>query len=240
MKQTFSLSAMGLKLLACLLMLIDHIGMVFFPQIIALRLIGRLAFPIFAFQIAQGYLHTKNVKRYALRLAAAALLSEIPFDMAVTGQCVSFSHQNVMFTLLFGLLACLTVDRFVKLRKTKGTETLAVLSICGCYFCIIAAHFLNTDYGIVGVLTVLLFYATAKLRCPLPFQLAGMLLLHGFALADAAVTFFGITVPVQGFAILALLPIAFYDGKKGSTSRWIRYAAYLFYPLHLLIIALLA
>lgn len=226
------ISHTALKWLACLLMLIDHVGMLFFPQIMLFRLIGRLAFPIFAFQIAEGYRHTKHFNRYALRLFGIALLSEIPFDLAVMGECFSLSHQNVMFTLLFGLLGC----KLLALLQTEYSAGRMLLSLFGIAAMLFAVEWLQTDYGAAGILTVLLFFLTARAKHPMPARIIGMTAIHGILLQGASVTVFGISLPVQGFAILALIPIAFYRGEKGYSSRILQYGCYLFYPLHLLML----
>ncbi|MFA7532979.1 MAG: TraX family protein, partial [Tissierellaceae bacterium] len=87
-----------LKLIALTSMIIDHYGAIFHGDVILYRIIGRLAFPIYAFLLVEGYFHTRNVKKYGLRLFIFALISEIPFDYAFYGG-LSFVHQNIFFTL---------------------------------------------------------------------------------------------------------------------------------------------
>ena len=92
------------------------IGWLYVLYQIMRRILGRLAFPIFAFQIAEGFLHTSNFRRYALRLLAFACLSEIPFDLMYASTAFNPFHQNVMFTLLLGLLAIHGLDRASRAR----------------------------------------------------------------------------------------------------------------------------
>lgn len=94
-----SLTSSGLKIIAIVTMLIDHIGLVLFPELFILRLIGRLAFPpIFAFLLVEGFFHTKDVKKYMVRLGMYALISEVPFDLARKGGVVfDISGQNIFF-----------------------------------------------------------------------------------------------------------------------------------------------
>ena len=94
------LSAMTLKYIAMATMLVDHMGYVLFPWILWLRCVGRIAFPIFAFQIAEGCIRTHDRRRYALRLLLFAVLTEVPFDLAFNGQVLYLGYQNVLWTLL--------------------------------------------------------------------------------------------------------------------------------------------
>lgn len=126
-----------LKLVGIVLMIIDHIGLAFFPNIIAFRIIGRLAFPIFAYGIAMGYTYSKNVNRYMLRLSAFALVSEPIFHLIIP------KGLNIFFTLLIGLICIIAIDkkRYVILALVLGLS-----------------YFLPLDYGLYGVLTIIAFY----------------------------------------------------------------------------------
>ena len=111
MKQTkFDISSAGLHILAMALMLCDHLWATVIPGNNWLTCIGRLAFPIFAFMLVEGYFHTHDLKRYALRLLLFALISEIPFNLFYISYPFFPFHQNVMFTLLLGLLAIRQID----------------------------------------------------------------------------------------------------------------------------------
>ena len=98
------LNTFTLKIIAIVSMLVDHIGLVFFPEVMMFRIIGRISFPIFAYVLAEGIYYTKDITKYMLRLGIFALLSEIPYDLAVMGSVLEFSHQNVFFTLFFAVL----------------------------------------------------------------------------------------------------------------------------------------
>ena len=92
-----------LKLIAVVTMFIDHIGSIIFPHIMFLRIIGRISFPIFAFLIVNGYRHTHNLKKYLLRLAAFAIISEIPYNLIWSGDIAYPNSQNVFVTLFLGV-----------------------------------------------------------------------------------------------------------------------------------------
>ncbi|MCT4687757.1 TraX family protein [Vallitalea sp.] len=214
------MNSTNLKIVACLTMLIDHLGAVFFPQYIYFRIIGRITFPIFAFLIAEGYLHTHNVKKYLIRLFTFALISEIPYNLAFDGKIINFgSGLNVFFTLFFGLLAVFVYDYY------KKFGLLPVLLIG------IIAHLLKTDYGMLGILVIFVFYV---FRGDFYKQVLSYILL---TLVFLGIIYFEYErINLQVFSTLALIFIYFYNGKKGPN---IKYLFYVFYPGHLLILGLL-
>lgn len=113
------LNGFHLKLIAACTMFIDHMGHTLFPTVLWLRCIGRLAFPIFCFLIAEGCVYTRDRRKYALRLLAFALLSEVPFDLMVGGTVWYPYSQNVLWTLLAGALICWCVDWALR-KKTPA------------------------------------------------------------------------------------------------------------------------
>ncbi|WP_461817744.1 TraX family protein, partial [Faecalimonas sp.] len=98
------INSFQLKIIAIIAMIIDHIGLFFFPEHILFRIIGRISFPIFAFLIVEGFYHTRDIWKYMFRLGVFAVLSEIPFDLLTTGKVFDLRHQNVFFTLLIGVI----------------------------------------------------------------------------------------------------------------------------------------
>ena len=112
------LSAAALHIIAMALMLMDHLWATLLPAQDWLTCAGRLAFPIFAFMAVEGYFHTRNLKRYVLRLLLFALLSEVPFDLMYGGTWFYPVHQNVIWTLLLGLLG---VHLMETVRKSKSS-----------------------------------------------------------------------------------------------------------------------
>ncbi len=218
-----------LKILACLLMLLDHIGYLnlipgYYTE---LRAIGRLAFPIFCFLLCQGFIHTRSKKKYMIRLGIGMLLAEIPFDLFCYG-CITFSHQSVMVTLFLAFVMAMLMERTEKMW-------LKVLLIVPFYF---FAQWLHTDYAGAGVIMAAIFLLTEKLPHKLLLQTI-LLLIAQFFVTSWKLTFFGIAVPIQIFAVFAMVPIALYNGKKTTNSRVLQWGFYLFYPVHMLILALI-
>ena len=215
------ISQEGLKLIACLTMLIDHIGAIFFPGMTSLRIIGRISFPIYCFLLVEGVHHTLSPKRYALRLLAGAVLAEIPFDLAFFGR-LDFDSCSVMVTLLLGYLGILAW------RKGKSLFCLAVIGL----LCLLA-EFLRTDYAATGIAIILLFEATRERPYGKLWQLAGLTILcwSGYSVSVGL-----LRIPIQLFAVLAMIPICFYSGKKAIHSKAVQWGFYLFYPVHLLVL----
>ena len=199
-----------LKLLAMLAMTADHIGAVFFPEIPLLRWIGRLAMPVLCFFIGEGLRHTRSPRRYLLRLTGFALLSELPFDLAFYGG-IEWGHQNVYFTLALGLLALWAI-------QSRGMEGWLLALTAA-----LAAELLGCDYGMYGVLLILLLDRFHRARSE---QLAAAALLN--------LAFFGLQT--QTLSLMALPLLWLYNGKRGRDDRRL---FYLYYPAHLCVLGIL-
>ena len=199
-----------LKLLAMLAMTADHIGAVFFPEIPLLRWIGRLAMPVLSFFIGEGLRHTRSPRRYLLRLTGFALLSELPFDLAFYGG-IEWGHQNVYFTLALGLLALWAI-------QSRGMEGWLLALTAA-----LAAELLGCDYGMYGVLLILLLDRFHRARSE---QLAAAALLN--------LAFFGLQT--QTLSLIALPLLWPYNGKRGRDDRRL---SYLYYPAHLCVLGIL-
>ena len=191
-----------------------------------LRLIGRISFPIYCFFIAEGYLHTKNKWKYALRLAIFAVISEIPFDLAFGGSVCTFAMQNVFFTLLFGVV---TIATFEWLEGGAGgrvspavSKILPWVSLALFY---VIAEVTNIDYGGFGVVVIWGLY---QVRCRLKGQ-SWKKQMQMTSLFGAVCFLWEITAPI-GFVLTFL-----YNGKRG---RSLKYFFYIFYPAHLLLLGL--
>lgn len=213
-----------LKIIAIITMLIDHTAAVLIPSNtalwLAMRYIGRLSFPIFVFLLVEGFCHTRDARKYLMRMGAFVLISEVPFDLAFYGKILEFKHQNIFFTLFLGLL-CLFLMKEAKTRFEKNAFAVNVLNILLVLGFCVAAEYLRTDYGAAGIALIVAFYFFRgnRLLC------TGALLLVSVSINR-----------IQTFAVLAMLPIFLYNGQKGKN---IKYAFYIFYPAHLLVLALL-
>ena len=158
----FDLSAAALHILAMALMLMDHLWATLLPAQEWLTCAGRVAFPIFAFMAVEGYFHTHDLKKYTLRLLLFALLSEIPFDLMYGGTWFYPVHQNVIWTLLLGILGVHLMETVRKKQKTWMYLLVSALVVA-------AGAVLGTlgmvDYYGTGVLTVFIFYFFHGRRC---------------------------------------------------------------------------
>lgn len=209
-----------LKLIACLSMFIDHLGAVCFSGMMGFRIIGRLAFPIYCFLLVEGAVHTRNMKKYILRMGIFALISEVPFDLAFYHRLVYTGHQNVFFTLGLGLLAIWFLEHPIEqLDIPDVLYKLLVIIAAG-----LIAEFFNTDYGFTGIAVICIFYylrGQPQLKYPI------------------AVILLAAMGGVEVYAVLALIPILLYNGQRGRQTKAMQYGFYIFYPAHLLLIAAL-
>lgn len=209
-----------LKIMALVSMIIDHYGAIFHEGVDIYRIIGRLAFPIYCFLLVEGYMHTKNIKKYGIRLFIFALVSEIPFDLAFYGK-IEFGHQNIFFTLLIGLITIYFLDK--KEGRFKNNKSL-VLSAS-----ILAATLLYVDYSFIGIIYILAFYYYKELPKAKRLPKVGLVLLASNLLAGI----------MQQYSLLALPIIYLYNGELGPKNKVLQMLFYIAYPLHLAIFYLL-
>lgn len=226
-----------LKCIAMITMLIDHTSIAYFGYTTLFNVIGRIAFPIFAFQISEGYIHTKNLKKYFLRLFCFAIISQVPFMLFNSTFTNNFSF-NIFGTLFVGLLAILLYDKIsnctFELTKDKKFN-LTINKILGFIPAIllgIVSEVCCFDYGFWGIAIIFLFYFFKNDKL-------GMLIFY----ITACIIKYGVNIIVYGYHYLyvllcigTILPIIFiflYNGKQGKK---IKYLLYAFYPVHLLIL----
>ena len=209
-----------LKLIALITMIIDHYGAIFQSNVDIYRIVGRIAFPIYSFLLVEGYLHTRDVKKYAKRLLMFALISEIPFDLAFNGR-LEFMHQNIFFTLFIGLMTMYFLDR----REEYNISKFMVVIIS-----VILATVFSVDYSFVGIIYILAFYFTRNMeKKERILRVAAIMLFINFSLIGY----------IQQFSLLALILIYFYNEKLGPKNTFIQTLFYIMYPLHLLLFYLI-
>lgn len=239
-KSKGDISSSGLHILAMGLMLCDHLWAALLPSAEWLTCVGRMAFPIFAFLTAEGYAHTSDLRRYMRRLLFWAVLSEIPFNLMCGGGISYPYHQNVLWTFLISLGLIALMERC----RERFPPAAAALSQAGLVLLgFVLGYAAMADYFGAGVLTVLAFYffrgQSWKNRL---LQLICLYILHVHLLGGYyyAVSLFGCELEIvqQGFALLALLPIWLYQGRRGVRSKAFQHFCYAFYPAHMLLLFL--
>ena len=207
-------STFDLKGIAGCSMLIDHISAYLFPAELWMRYVGRLAFPIFGFLIAEGYVHTRNVRKYMGRLLVFALISEIPYDLVRYNTFLYKDRQNIFFTLFLALICIWAWDTF----QEQFLLTCLVLAVVAAF----SHYVIQPEYGIYGILMILCFYIFRMQQTERYLSVAAI----NICCYDS----------IQRAGALALIPIWFYNGTKGPSAK---YFFYLFYPIHLLLLYLI-
>lgn len=217
------MSSFVLKLIAVISMLFDHSGYVIFNGFSSFNFIGRLAFPIFAFQLTQGYTHTKSLKKYFLRLFLFALISQIPFLLFRIKFVEDIFVLNIFFTLSLGLANIWIYDK----NKILGMISLILFST--------VAELLNFDYGAFGIIIIFIFYAFKNNKILMNFFFIFSVILKYlfYLLIYYNTIYFSSYLALCIFTILSIILINFYNGKEGKK---VKYLLYIFYPLHLLIL----
>jgi hypothetical protein len=225
------MSLFALKLIALSTMTADHIGNFFFPGELSWSIVGRMAFPIFAWGIANGYAYTHDAYAYLSRLFIFAILSQVPFSLGYLYLGYDPTILNIFFTLTFGLLA------IIKFEETNR-------SVAGYMWAIgiaLTGSILGVDYGAYGVLMILFFHMTYRRVLStilsqffLFFVSTVLMLLLWHAIPSVSRW---VISPIQAYALVALYPLALYTGEQGPTfSKWF----YWYYPIHLTLLLIIA
>lgn len=215
------MSLFVLKIIGLITMFLDHYQFMIGGSEI-FRIIGRVAFPIFAFTLSEGYVHTRNLKKYLLRIFCFAVGIQILFILFGYGSIV-----NIFFTLFFGLVAIYILNLKKDLVKEPFMKVIKVILIAGIlYF----AQVLQLDYGAYGILLIMIFNAFRNDKLKI---LMSFLALNMFNIIFPNV--FQI-IDTQIFSLISLIFIFMYNGEKGKS---IRYFFYLFYPVHFFILGVI-
>lgn len=242
-----NISSCSLHILAMLCMLLDHMWATVLPNAVWMTCVGRIVYPIFAFMLVEGYYHTKNIKRYFIRLFAFALVSEIPFDLMYGNMPWYPYHQNVLWTFLIALLGMCLLERCRrKMLETKSAQKVVYMLAIGLVILVsfLLGFVLMVDYYGVGILTVYVFYFFRERKW---WQLLGQFVclyylnveLLGGLYYPISIGGVELELVQQGIALLALLPIWLYHGRQGYHAKWFQYLCYAFYPVHILVLAVL-
>ena len=225
------MSSFALHIIAMIFMLCDHMWATILDYE-WLTCIGRIAFPIFAFLITEGYIHTSNINKYIKRMVIFAIITEIPFNLMVSASPIYPFHQNVLWTFVISLLTL----KYLNFDNTKNIFKSILIIILA----IIIATITMCDYFGAGVMMVVGFYIFRKSKFLqlLMMIYVNMILIQGYSypIDIAGYTYY---FPQQGFAILSLIFIWLYNGKQGYHAKWFKIFCYAFYPLHMLILYIL-
>lgn len=226
------MSVFLLKFIACFTMLLCHIPFVYPKYSVPLVYIGKIAFPIFAFLISEGYVHTRNYSKYLTRLIVFGLISQIPAYFLFIGKSFNGLYLNIFFTLAFGLLGIRIYDKL----KSK------YISIPIIFLLAVIAELLKFDYGAFGVLMIVCFYIFKMNKLYMvSAQIFLMFILYMKKLSYYEFSLFNLQYILFQllFSVSSLLIILMYNGKKGKSSGKIKLMFYCFYPVHLIILDLL-
>lgn len=210
-----------LKIIAMVTMFCDHLGYAIFEKFSYFNYIGRLAFPLYAFGISEGYKHTSNKKNYLYRLALFAIISQAPFMLF----CSIFKQEftlNIFFTLALGLISIIGYEKC----NNRYIGLLLVACLAN------TAEFLNMDYGWYGVLMIFIFHIFKSKKVWMNLSYISLSLLKYVPLFLKYNLYYAYII----LFICTLIPLIFinlYNNKKGVNTKYILYG---FYPLHLMIL----
>ncbi len=214
------LNGIHLKIIACAAMFTDHACKVFIrgttPSVILTNTVGRIAFPLFAFLLLEGFLYTRNRAKYARNLLITALISEPFFDKALHGEWIYWAKQNTCFTLLLGLLMLICLEKLHEKDNLYLMMPVAAAFLCAFYF-------MRVDYGLMAGVSFLACYLFR--------------FLHPWFIGLIISTILAIGFRTPG-AYLCMIPLALYNKKRGNAPVPVKYLFYAFYPAHLLFLSL--
>jgi len=219
------MTSFTLRCIALITMIIDHVGYAIFPRLDWMRVVGRIAFPIYCFLLTQGFRHTRSVPKYAMRLALFALISELPFNLVFHNRLLTHNAHNVFFSLLFALGALIAWKQFIQTKPLWAL--LGALTAC------VLAVALGSDYSFWGILLCLCFYLAGDSKPDLVLALLGSLLLftlYRLHTRTATINW----AWTQWYCLFSMPFILFYNGKPGY--RGGKWAFYALYPAHLFVL----
>lgn len=197
-------------------MVIDHIGVCLFPGQVWIRVLGRFAFPIYAFLLVEGYKHTRSIKNYLIKLGVMAVISEVPYDLVTHGRLWDFSDFNCFVTLFLGLLSIWLYDRIQLVSPVYRSLAWVPVGIAT-----VLTWGIHSDFELIGIPIIFIFYTMKKKKVA----------------SVCLITFlYGLMSWTQLAGVLAFIPLHFYNGKRGYDAVWLRWIFYFSYPVHLMIL----
>lgn len=229
------LSGNTLKLIAAIAMVVDHIGVIFFPEIRLLRMIGRLSFPIFAFMIAEGCKHTRNKLRYFLTVAALALSFQVVYFFALRK-----INMCIFVTFALSILMIYAMQYLKQTLFDENASLLKMLLACLIFFGLVIAAFainlvVDMDYGFAGCMVPVfasIFVSTEN--TPDRVKRLDNNYTQVFALSIGLLALALNNTTIQFLSFLTVPLLLMYSGKRGRLK--LKYFFYIFYPAHLVIL----
>ena len=226
-KPKFGLTNNQLKIIAMVSMALDHIGLLFFPDVAIFRILGRIAFPIFAYMIAEGCRYTKNRAKYLGMIAGMGFVFQIVYFVAMQSL-----YQGILVTFSLAIIAIYSIDGIVKSKKIWGRlAALVGLAFVAAFVFVLPTLLTGTDfdidYGVWGILLPILVYFMPN--HPWKVGAASLLLL-----ARAIYYTVIVPIPLQWWSLLTVPLLALYNGERGKAKM--KYVFYIFYPAHLVIL----
>ena len=224
------LSNNTLKIIACISMFCDHLGFLVFPDQIIYRIIGRIAFPIFAFMLAEGAFYTKNKIKHLLIIGWLAIIMQI-----VLFYFTGMTDFSIFIHFTFSIFLIRLLDYFIDNLKTKS-YIYAVLGFLG-FILLGSSLYLLTEhttyffmnYGFIGIMMPVLIYIVKKYVPRFKNLIITLLMIILLAYHAKLLNF-----PINNYALISVLLLQFYNGKRGKLK--LKYFFYLFYPLHFVVI----
>ena len=226
-KPKFGLTNNQLKIIAMVSMALDHIGLLFFPDVAIFRILGRIAFPIFAYMIAEGCRYTKNRAKYLGMIAGMGFVFQIVYFVAMQSL-----YQGILVTFSLAIIVIYSIDGIVKSKKIWGRlAALVGLAFVAAFVFVLPTLLTGTDfdidYGVWGILLPILVYFMPN--HPWKVGAASLLLL-----ARAIYYTVIVPIPLQWWSLLTVPLLALYNGERGKAKM--KYVFYIFYPAHLVIL----
>jgi len=247
----------ALKVIAVVTMIVDHVATIIImanPHLVEanpivfnyMRYVGTISFPIFAYLIANGCVHTKNIYKYLVRLGILAIISEVPYDLAFWGHGggISFlNNTNIFYTLFLGVGAVAVYEWLRDVTRNIPVVNLVVPVLAVVPF-FASSQILGSDFSGVGVPLIFFLYVFDPMKKPFRIVIMTVNLLFYYgrhfipAIAmSAPPAMFQHVALALGFSLISVVLVAFYNQKIGVNSPWVKWGFYAFYPLHIALFA---